>query len=94
MHPLAFGQLSAKYVDDPQARGRLNYARLWANHVVPALTGAVAADNAADGLRAALKTTLADPEGKLNTAHRPPAGAQPIFWAARPTKDAPLTTGT
>ena len=79
---------------DTQARGRLNYARLWADHVVPALTGARDADTAAEGLRAALKATLADPEGKLNTAHRPPAGAQPIFWAARPTKDAPLTTGT
>ncbi|PZO13464.1 MAG: indolepyruvate oxidoreductase subunit B [Burkholderiales bacterium] len=78
---------------DTQARGRLNYARLWAQHVVPALTGAVDTDAAADGLRAALKATLADPEGKLNTAHRPPAGAQPIFWAARPTKDAPLSTG-
>jgi indolepyruvate ferredoxin oxidoreductase beta subunit len=78
---------------DTQARGRLNYARLWAEHVVPALTGAVAPDAAADGLRAALKATLADPEGKLNTAHRPPAGAQPIFWAARPKKDAPLSTG-
>ncbi len=79
---------------DTQARGRLNYARLWAEHVVPALTGAVNADTAANSLRTALKATLADPEGKLNTAHRPPAGAQPIFWAARPTKDAPLTTGT
>lgn len=79
---------------DTQARGRLNYARLWSQHVVPALTGAVAADTAANSLRAALKATLADPEGKLNTAHRPAAGVQPIFWAARPTKDASLTTGT
>ncbi len=78
---------------DTQARGRLNYARLWTLHVVPALTGEVAADAAADGLRAALAATLADPEGKLNTAHRPPAAAQPIFWAARPTKDAPLNKG-
>lgn len=79
---------------DTQARGRLNYARLWAIHVVPVLTGQMAADAAADGLRAALKATLADPEGKLNTAHRPSAAAQPIFWAARPTKDAPMSTGT
>ncbi|MFW2354358.1 indolepyruvate oxidoreductase subunit beta family protein [Hydrogenophaga sp.] len=79
---------------DTQARGRLNYARLWSEHVVPALTGARDADTAAEGLRAALKATLADPEGKLNTAHRPQAAAQPIFWAVRPTKDAPTTTGT
>ena len=78
---------------DTQARGRLNYARLWATHVVPVLTGAGDADHATQGLRAALAATLADPEGKLNTAHRPPAGAQPIFWAARPKKDAPLSTG-
>lgn len=78
---------------DTQARGRLNYARLWASHVVPVLTGQVVADAAADGLRAALKATLADPEGKLNTAHRPTVAAQPIFWAARPTKDAPMSTG-
>jgi indolepyruvate ferredoxin oxidoreductase beta subunit len=78
---------------DTQARGRLNYARLWTTHVVPVLTGAGGADNATQGLRTALTATLADPEGKLNTAHRPPSGAQPIFWAARPKKDAPLSTG-
>ncbi len=78
---------------DTQARGRLNYARLWAEQVVPALTGATDADTATPGLRAALKATLADPEGKLNMEHRPPAGAQPIFWAARPTKETPMTTG-
>lgn len=78
---------------DTQALGRLNYARLWAEHVAPALTGAVDPQAAATGLREALSATLSDPEGKLNTAHRPKAAAQPIFWAARPTKDAPLNTG-
>jgi indolepyruvate ferredoxin oxidoreductase beta subunit len=78
---------------DTQARGRLNYARLWAGHVVPALTGLVDAQSATTALRAALAATLSDPEGKLNTAHRPPAGAQPIFWATQPKKDAPMNTG-
>ena len=46
--------------------------------------GALTAEQATAGLREALKATLADPEGKLNQAHR--AGtpkAQPVFWAAK-----------
>ena len=77
---------------DTQARGRLNYARLWGTHVVPALTGDVDAEQAAAALREALTHTLADPEGKINAAHRLPAGAQPIFWAAKPGKEAPTST--
>ncbi|MBA4266760.1 MAG: hypothetical protein C0453_16910 [Comamonadaceae bacterium] len=77
---------------DTQARGRLNYARLWSTHVVPALTGDVDAEQAAAELREALTHTLADPEGKINAAHRLPAGAQPIFWAAKPGKEAPAST--
>jgi len=77
---------------DTQARGRLNYARLWAEHMAPALAGTTDPQAAATGLREALSATLADPEGKLNTAHRPTAAAQPIFWADRPKKDAPLHT--
>lgn len=77
---------------DTQARGRLNYARLWSTHVVPALTGDVDAEQAAAALREALTQTLADPEGKINAAHRLPAGAQPIFWAAKPGKEAPAST--
>ena len=76
---------------DTQARGRMNYTRLWSSHVAPALTGAVDAEQAAAALREALSHTLADPEGKINAAHRPPAGAQPIFWAARPGKEAPAS---
>jgi indolepyruvate ferredoxin oxidoreductase beta subunit len=35
-------------------------------------------------LREALRTTLADPEGKLNQAHRAASPkAQPIFWAPK-----------
>jgi indolepyruvate ferredoxin oxidoreductase beta subunit len=79
---------------DTLARGRLNYARLWADQVVPALTGLADAETATTGLRAALAATLSDPEGKLNTAHRPPAGAQPIFWATQPKKDAPMSRGS
>ena len=79
---------------DTQARGRLNYARLWANHVVPALTGAVDADTAANRLSAALKATLADPEGKLNLASQAAlvkmrellAAAKPL----RPATSAPI----
>jgi len=70
---------------DTQLRGRENYARLWAAHVAPVLDGAASADAAAARFREALKTTLADPEGKLNQAHRASAPkAQPIFWAAKP----------
>ncbi len=69
---------------DTQVRGRENYARLWAAHVAPVLGGAADAEQAAARLREALKTTLADPEGKLNQAHRATAPkAQPIFWAAK-----------
>jgi indolepyruvate ferredoxin oxidoreductase beta subunit len=78
---------------DTQVRGRLNYARLWATHVTPALGGALDSEHAASGLRDALKTTLADPEGKLNQAHQraPASREQPVFWAARPTRDKPIT---
>ena len=72
---------------DTQARGRLNYARLWSTHVAPALNSEVDAEHAASALREALSSTLADPEGKINAAYRPAAGAQPIFWAAKPGKE-------
>lgn len=78
---------------DTQVRGRLNYARLWATHVAPVLNGTLPAEQATSGLREALKATLADPEGKLNQAHR--AGtpkAQPVFWAAKaPRREATIT---
>lgn len=77
---------------DTQARGRLNYARLWTTHVAPALAGTLDAATAAGALRDALKATLADPEGKLNSAHRPAAGAaQPVFWAERPGREKTVT---
>jgi indolepyruvate ferredoxin oxidoreductase beta subunit len=77
---------------DTQARGRLNYARLWTQHVAPALAGTLDAPTAATALRDALKATLADPEGKLNIAHRPAAaGTQPVFWAERPRRDKPVS---
>ena len=77
---------------DTQVRGRLNYARLWSVHVAPALEGGLDAQQAATGLRDALRATLADPEGKLNQAHRPVASsAQPVFWAPRPARDKPIT---
>ena len=70
---------------DTQVRGRENYARLWATHVAPVLGGAAEADTATVRFREALKTTLADPEGKLNQAHRSSSPkAQPIFWASKP----------
>lgn len=69
---------------DTQVRGRQNYARLWATHVKPALVGEVDDAASALALEQALRATLADPEGTLNTAHaRTPAAAQPIFWAPR-----------
>ena len=56
------------------------------------LEGGLDAQQAATGLRDALRATLADPEGKLNQAHRPVASsAQPVFWAPRPARDKPIT---
>ncbi|MES2974324.1 MAG: indolepyruvate oxidoreductase subunit beta family protein [Pseudomonadota bacterium] len=73
---------------DTQARGRLNYARLWAMQVAPALAGTTDVDSAAEQLRGALRSTLADPEGKLNQSHsaaqKAAPSVQPVFWAARP----------
>jgi indolepyruvate ferredoxin oxidoreductase beta subunit len=72
---------------ETQVRGRQNYARLWREHVEPALGGGGNAETA-DRLVSALKTTLADPEGRLNQAHAAqPGRAQPIFWAPRKTSD-------
>ncbi|MGE0098716.1 MAG: indolepyruvate oxidoreductase subunit beta family protein [Hydrogenophaga sp.] len=77
---------------ETQARGRLNYARLWAQHVAPSLTSELDASTAANALREALKATLADPEGKLNSGQRPDAGGtQTMFWADRPRRGKPLT---
>ena len=67
---------------DTQVRGRQNYARLWTTLVAPALAGQLDVAAAAAQLQAALKATLADPEGKLNTAHHKSPTAQPVFWAA------------
>ncbi|WP_066272195.1 indolepyruvate oxidoreductase subunit beta family protein [Hydrogenophaga palleronii] len=69
---------------DTQVRGRQNYARLWSTLVAPVLAGERPADAGSVALRDALKSTLADPEGKLNDVHRASAPkAQPIFWAAK-----------
>ncbi|WP_372658726.1 indolepyruvate oxidoreductase subunit beta family protein [Hydrogenophaga sp.] len=67
---------------DTQVRGRLNYARLWAVHVVPALLGDMDLTAAASALKQALAATLADPEGKLNAGHRPQGNTHPVFWAS------------
>jgi indolepyruvate ferredoxin oxidoreductase beta subunit len=73
---------------DTQRRGRENYARLWAEHLTPALADGerLRAATTVDALQRALRDTLADPEGQLNAAsraNRPSASAsQPIFWAA------------
>jgi indolepyruvate ferredoxin oxidoreductase beta subunit len=78
---------------DTQVRGRKNYARLWAEHVVPAVTLVVDEQSATANLQLALAATLADPEEKLNMAHRPAADAQTIFWATRAKKDGSVSTG-
>ncbi|WP_291137739.1 indolepyruvate oxidoreductase subunit beta family protein [Hydrogenophaga sp.] len=73
---------------ETQARGRQNHARLWAEHVAPALAHLNAIDDGAAALafEQALRSTLADPEGTLNTAHaHRSGGAQPVFWAPRAT---------
>lgn len=61
---------------DTQLRGRQNYERLWRECVTPALQGQQDLHSAADRLHNALKATLADPEGHLNTA----AKEQAIQW--------------
>ena len=76
---------------DTQRRGRENYARLWAEHLAPALADdeRLRAAPTATALERALRATLADPEGRLNAASRTPATAppgsttraQPMFWA-------------
>ena len=50
--------------------------------VAPALAGQLDVASAAERLQAALKATLADPEGKLNSAHQPGPSGRPVFWAA------------
>jgi indolepyruvate ferredoxin oxidoreductase beta subunit len=78
---------------DTQRRGRENYARLWAEHVVPALADAerLHATSTAPALQAALRATLADPEGRLNAAGRETGAggaARPIFWATPEGREA------
>jgi len=46
---------------------------------------------AAAQLQAALKATLADPEGKLNTAHQKSATGQPVFWATPQQRENTIT---
>lgn len=76
---------------DTQVRGRQNYARLWTTLVAPALAGQLDVATAAAQLQAALKATLADPEGKLNTAHHKSPAAQPVFWAAPKQRENTIT---
>jgi indolepyruvate ferredoxin oxidoreductase beta subunit len=76
---------------DTQVRGRQNYARLWTTLVAPALAGQLDVATAAAQLQAALKATLADPEGKLNTAHHKSPTAQPVFWAAPRQRENTIT---
>ena len=76
---------------DTQVRGRQNYARLWATLVAPALAGQLDVATAAAQLQAALKATLADPEGKLNTAHQKSATGRPVFWATPQQRENTIT---
>jgi indolepyruvate ferredoxin oxidoreductase beta subunit len=68
---------------DTQRRGRENYARLWAEHIAPALASAerLRASPTASSLQQAMRATLADPEGTLNIAGHASAQTKPIFWA-------------
>ena len=70
---------------DTQLRGRQNYARLWAAHVVPAFGGAIDPAAAARQLEQALSATLSNPEARLDAgAARPDPGApQTIRWIER-----------
>ncbi len=72
---------------DTQARGRLNYERLWQTHVTPALAGSVSLAEAAKELQLALKATLADPEEKLNKSYQ----GKPVLWLKQ---NDPISTTT
>jgi indolepyruvate ferredoxin oxidoreductase beta subunit len=61
---------------DTQARGRLNYERLWQTHVQPALADNINMQEAAQQLQKALQDTLADPEEKLNKSYQ----GKPVLW--------------
>ncbi len=76
---------------DTQVRGRQNYARLWQTLVAPALAGQLDVASAATQLQAALKATLADPEGKLNTVHQKSATGRPVFWATPQQRENTIT---
>lgn len=76
---------------DTQVRGRQNYARLWTTLVAPALAGQLDVATAAAQLQAALKATLADPEGRLNTAHQKSATGRPVFWATPQQRENTIT---
>ena len=86
-------QRLVKGYGDTQVRGRQNYARLWTQHVAPALAGQIDVAAAADQLKAALKATLADPEGRLNSLHAKTAvpTTQPVFWAPRGQRENTIT---
>ena len=76
---------------DTQVRGRQNYARLWTTLVAPALAGQLDVAAAAAQLQAALNATLADPEGKLNTAHQKSTAEKPVFWATPRQRETTIT---
>lgn len=61
---------------DTQARGRLNYERLWQTQVAPALSAHIDLHAAAQALQQALKATLADPEEELNKSFQ----GKPVLW--------------
>jgi indolepyruvate ferredoxin oxidoreductase, beta subunit len=76
---------------DNQLRGRENYARLWAAHVVPAFAGGMEPEAAALQLKQALAATLSDPEGRLNATAAASGGAGPAAGAARADPSVPQT---
>ncbi len=75
-HVLAELPQVLKGYGDTQARGRLNYERLWQTHVVPALAGQIELQDAAQTMQLALKATLADPDEKLNKSYQ----GKPVLW--------------
>lgn len=61
---------------DTQLRGRLNFDRLWQDHVLPALSEQLPSAQSTAQFKQALADTLADPEEKLNKSFQ----GKPVLW--------------
>jgi indolepyruvate ferredoxin oxidoreductase beta subunit len=75
---------------DTQRRGRAHYARLWAEHVVPALAAPATLADRAEAFAAALKAALSLPPPDAEAAAGVAVTPQPLrFYRNRPGASAP-----